>query len=103
MQCYRMTAARNLSFVAGFRRRLLSERPALCLRFLSSTSPRRAVEGPKIDHESLTAFKNTTTYQKLSKRPEALLAIQKFGEVMQKHGSFYLFYPWGIVIPNHGC
>ncbi|KIM42934.1 hypothetical protein M413DRAFT_444554 [Hebeloma cylindrosporum] len=85
----RMTAARTLSssiLSAGFRRRIPSERPTQCLRFLSSTLPRRAVEGPKFDPESVAAFKASDIYQKLSKRPEALAAVQKFGEVMQKHG-----------------
>jgi hypothetical protein len=102
----RMTAVRNLSssvLSAGFRRRLIYERPTQCLRFLSSTFPRRAVEGPKVDLETMMAFKKTTTFQKLSKRPEAVLAVQKLGEALQKHGSFYLFYPRCIVIPTTGC
>jgi len=49
------------------------------------------------------AFKNTTTFQKLSKRPEAILAVQKLGEVLQKHGLFYLFYLRCIVVPTTGC
>jgi hypothetical protein len=73
--------------LAGFQRRLPCQRPAQSLRFLSSTPLRQAIEGPKLDNDALTAFKKTSAFQKISQRSEAILAIQKFGEIIQKHGT----------------
>ncbi|KAF8974776.1 hypothetical protein BDZ97DRAFT_1647253 [Flammula alnicola] len=61
--------------------------PVHSVRFLSSTTPRRAVEKPpSLDKPSLDALKATSTYQKLSKNPDAILAIKNFAEIMEKQG-----------------
>ncbi|KAF8164960.1 hypothetical protein B0H34DRAFT_648702 [Crassisporium funariophilum] len=58
-------------------------------RTLYTTPPARASEEsdkPVIDSEAVAAFKRTATFQKMSRSPEALEAVRKFAEMMQKQG-----------------
>lgn len=58
------------------------------VRTISTTSPVRASEAPKPQHnEALAqALQQTEAYKKLSKSPDAITAIKKFVEVLQELG-----------------
>ena len=57
--------------------------PLLLRQFSVTPRPQAAVE----DEDSfISKFKNTSIFQKLADKPEALSAIQAFAEVLQKSG-----------------
>lgn len=77
--------------------RLLARSSPTAPRALFSTSPRRLakeVPEPGTNEEAVDAFKQSSVYQKLASNPEAIQALQNFGETMKKHGKIL-----GVVLP----
>ena len=58
----------------------------------STTSLLRATEPEKpfFSPDALDEFKRSSTFEKLSRSPDALLAIQKFAGIIKKQGAFQL-------------
>ena len=54
----------------------------------STTSLLRAAESKKPLINALEEFKHSSTFEKLSKSPDALVAIQKLVKVLEKQGAF---------------
>jgi hypothetical protein len=82
-------------FVRGFVFPGLRRLPAKCLtsripsaRYFSVSAYRQAAEISKAQTEALEALKSSEAFQKISKSPAALSAIQKLTEVMQNSGPF---------------
>jgi len=71
--------------------RFLTARPSTFQSF-STTSLLRAAESEKpfFNADALDEFKRSPTFEKLSRSPNALLAIQKFAKVIEKQGALQL-------------
>ena len=59
------------------------------LRSFSTTFLLRAAESdkPVLNADALDKLKRSPTFQKLSRNPDALLAIQKFAKVIEEQGA----------------
>lgn len=63
-----------------------------------SVSPRpQAAEN---EDSFIAKFKHTAVFQQLADKPEALLAIQKFAELLQKSGMTYIVV-WQTALTSH--
>ena len=84
-------AASKWARTAAINARLLTFRPSTFQPF-STSSLLRAAESDKpfFNADAVDKFKRSAIFDKLSKSPDALLAIQKFVKMLEKQGALQL-------------
>ncbi|PPR01792.1 hypothetical protein CVT24_001707 [Panaeolus cyanescens] len=66
---------------------ILGRPSTFAARATFSTSYRRlAKESPNINQKALDALTQSSVYQKIASNPEAIVALQEFGEALKKSG-----------------